>query len=256
MTMTTPAAIDDVVGPLQALLEKAANDPRAHPWIAREDGLPEMCNVTAFIDTGHGAMVSYGHLKREDRDLIVAVVNALPILLALITSLAKERDEAAEQRDALLSALGWKVGPFRDAGVRKVILEDSAGLRPEMVKARGRAQEAEANSAFWQYLAGERVYATQSGLLIRVWEKLKDMRRQSRAATARADAAEREVERVREALQAIRDGNIPRPVGTHWRNDCKPSKHDKYTHGVPIHDDCGQCIDAFIAAALSPVGGV
>lgn len=41
-----------------------------------------------------------------------------------------------EERDALLSALGFLPGPFKDELTRKVILDDAAGLRPEMARAR------------------------------------------------------------------------------------------------------------------------
>lgn len=84
---------------------------------------------------------------------------------------------AAEERDALLSALGWKTGPFPDAGTRKVVLEDSAGLRPEMVKARRRADDAEADRDIWRMIAGERVEEARSGLLIRVWNRMKEERK-------------------------------------------------------------------------------
>ena len=84
---------------------------------------------------------------------------------------------AAEERDALLSALGWKTGPFPDAGTRKVVLEDSAGLRPEMVKVRRRADYAEADRDIWRMIAGERVEEARSGLLIRVWNRMKEERK-------------------------------------------------------------------------------
>lgn len=41
-----------------------------------------------------------------------------------------------EERDALLSALGFLPGPFKDELTQKVILDDAAGLRPEMARAR------------------------------------------------------------------------------------------------------------------------
>jgi hypothetical protein len=64
---------------------------------------------------------------------------------AQIELLTRERDEAAEARDALLSAIGFKPGPFKDALSRKVILDDASGLRPEMVRARRAAQELRAD---------------------------------------------------------------------------------------------------------------
>lgn len=41
-----------------------------------------------------------------------------------------------EERDALLKALGFRPGPFEDELTQKVILDDAAGLRPEMARAR------------------------------------------------------------------------------------------------------------------------
>ena len=53
-----------------------------------------------------------------------------------------------------------------------------------------------------------------------------------------------------EALEAIRDGDVPRPIGKQWRADCKPSKNDKCVHDVWMYDDCNGCIGEFIDAAL------
>jgi hypothetical protein len=118
---------------------------------------------------------------------------------------AEER-EAAEERDALLAALGWKTGPFRDAGSRKVILEDSAGLRPEMVKARRRAQDAEGDRDFWRFILGEEVHGTRSGLLLRLWHALKAERRAHLAILARQQPAEGEREcQVCKATVAVWD---------------------------------------------------
>jgi hypothetical protein len=41
-----------------------------------------------------------------------------------------------EERDALLTALGFLPGPFKDDLTQKIILDDAAGLRPEMARAR------------------------------------------------------------------------------------------------------------------------
>lgn len=67
---------------------------------------------------------------------------------------ADRRAASAEKdRDALLSALGFKPGPI--GGDRQVILADVSGLRPEMVKARREAAEAESEALTWRYLAEE-----------------------------------------------------------------------------------------------------
>lgn len=87
------------------------------------------------------------------------------------------RLEDAEGRDALLSALGWKTGPFPNEGTRKVVLEDSAALRPAMVEARRSAGDAEMDRDMWRWIAGERVEDARSGLLLRVWNQMKNERR-------------------------------------------------------------------------------
>lgn len=52
------------------------------------------------------------------------------------------------------------------------------------------------------------------------------------------------------ALEAIRDGNVPRPVRTPWRADGRPSKHDRCTHDVWMYEDCGSCISTYADSAL------
>lgn len=112
----------------------------------------------------------------------------------IVLATLRASTDAAEERDALLSALGWKTGPFRDEGVRTVILEDSAGLRPAMVEARREAQDASGDRDMWRWIAGERVEDARSGLLLRVWNQMKDERRRRIKAEAElahppADAA-------------------------------------------------------------------
>jgi hypothetical protein len=60
-----------------------------------------------------------------------------------------------------------------------------------------------------------------------------------------------EIERLRAALTALRDGCETRPVGTRYREDGQPSKHDKCIHGVWMYEDCGQCVSLFVEAALA-----
>lgn len=84
---------------------------------------------------------------------------------------------AEEERDALLAALGFKPGPFRDAGTRAVILGDAAGLRPAMVKARRRADDAEGSAMMYHAILGEFVHDSRSGVLGRLWEEVKRLRR-------------------------------------------------------------------------------
>ena len=71
------------------------------------------------------------------------------------------------------------------------------------------------------------------------------------AALAQSDATLRaEVERFREALENIEQGDVPRPVGQVYRRDGKPSKLDQCIHRVAMYDDCGNCIANFARAAL------
>ena len=60
-----------------------------------------------------------------------------------------------------------------------------------------------------------------------------------------------EIVRLRKALQAIGDGDVPRPVGEPWAKDGAPSKLDKCTHGRRMNEDCDQCIEEFARQALS-----
>ncbi len=59
------------------------------------------------------------------------------------------------------------------------------------------------------------------------------------------------LKRYREALQRIEEGDVPRPIGKHWRADCKPTKHDRCVHDVWMYEDCGECVSAYIRQALS-----
>jgi len=56
---------------------------------------------------------------------------------------------------------------------------------------------------------------------------------------------------LRCALGAIRDGDVPRPVGKQWRGDAKPSKNDKCIHDVWMYEDCSSCTADFITATLT-----
>lgn len=84
---------------------------------------------------------------------------------------------AEADRDALLKAAGWKVGPLGDGLSRKVILEDMAALRPEMVKARQAQSDAERDSLLWQASCEE---GQQSALVLKVWKQRRDAERRSK----------------------------------------------------------------------------
>jgi len=59
-----------------------------------------------------------------------------------------------------------------------------------------------------------------------------------------------EIERLREALKKIAEGDVERPVFASYRNDGKPSKNDKCSHDVVMYEDCGECIADFARASL------
>jgi len=61
-----------------------------------------------------------------------------------------------------------------------------------------------------------------------------------------------EMARYRQALQAVQQGNVPRPRGEYWRKDRKPSKHDLCIHGQSVNSSCSGCIDEYIESVLSP----
>lgn len=65
----------------------------------------------------------------------------------------------------------------------------------------------------------------------------------TRAQSARIAALE-------EALRGIEEGTIERPVGSSYREDGKPSKHDRCIHDVWMYEACEGCIDAHITKAL------
>ena len=56
-------------------------------------------------------------------------------------------------------------------------------------------------------------------------------------------------------LKAIVDGDVPRPIAKRWRADGKPSKSDECAHGKTMHEDCGNCIDAFAEPVLARARG-
>jgi len=59
-----------------------------------------------------------------------------------------------------------------------------------------------------------------------------------------------EIERLREALKKIAEGDVERPVFASYRDDGKLSKHDQCRHGMVMYYDCGECIADYARAAL------
>jgi hypothetical protein len=68
---------------------------------------------------------------------------------------------------------------------------------------------------------------------------------------AQHEAMAARLARLRAALVALRDGCEFRPLGTRYREDGQPSKHDKCVHGVWMYEDCGQCVSLFVEATLA-----
>ncbi|TXN24009.1 hypothetical protein [Methylobacterium sp. WL9] len=131
----------------------------------------------------------------------------IKVLRAQRDAALAERDEAREERDALLGAAGFKPGSFRSALTRKVILDDVAGMRPEMVKARRQAARVQGDADLWTM----RMLEEWPGdtLLLRLWRQKKEAKAERDAATAQADRtagelAAAEAEKVRRTT--------PRPI--------------------------------------------
>ena len=59
-----------------------------------------------------------------------------------------------------------------------------------------------------------------------------------------------EIERLREALRIIADGDAPREHTIIYRSDGVHSKHDKCKHGAWMYDGCEDCVADFARAAL------
>lgn len=59
-----------------------------------------------------------------------------------------------------------------------------------------------------------------------------------------------EIERLREALRMIADGDVPRQHVLIWRTDGQYSKHDKCPHDKWMYDDCDECVASFARTAL------
>ena len=69
--------------------------------------------------------------------------------------------------------------------------------------------------------------------------------------------AQRRFEKLLAEHQALRDaianviaGNFPRPRETLYREDGKPSKHDKCKHGPTMYEDCEGCVCDYLMTAM------
>ena len=63
-------------------------------------------------------------------------------------------------------------------------------------------------------------------------------------------AAADEIERLREALRVIADGDAPRDHAIIYRSDGVHSKHDRCRHGAWMYDGCEDCVTEYARAAL------
>ena len=62
--------------------------------------------------------------------------------------------------------------------------------------------------------------------------------------------AVKEIDRLREALRVIADGDAPREHAIIYRSDGVHSKHDKCKHGAWMYDGCEDCVTEYAQAAL------
>jgi hypothetical protein len=58
------------------------------------------------------------------------------------------------------------------------------------------------------------------------------------------------IEKLEAALRAIGDLDIPRPVAIPYRDDGRPSKHDRCPHGGWMYDECAHCVADYARKAL------
>jgi hypothetical protein len=66
------------------------------------------------------------------------------------------------------------------------------------------------------------------------------------------------IERIKQLEAALRDimeDGIERKVGTYFRADNTPSKHDECEHGLAMYETCGNCIAEFARKALEGKDG-
>lgn len=59
------------------------------------------------------------------------------------------------------------------------------------------------------------------------------------------------IARLRETLQNIADGDVPRIHATPWFPDGRRSKHDKCPHGRWMYEDCDECTSEYARDCLA-----
>lgn len=85
------------------------------------------------------------------------------------------------------------------------------------------------------------------------WNGRSDITLNEHVARALLDAHQRgRLEGMEEAAGMIEEG-VDRPAYEAWRDDGKPSKHDRCPHGVVMYEDCEACCAAAIRAKAGEV---
>ena len=84
----------------------------------------------------------------------------------------------------------------------------------------------------------------------RDWDELDEIRHLFKLTFITAYDAADEIERLREALRTIADGDTPREHAIVYRSDGVYSKHDKCKHGAWMYDGCEDCVTEYARAAL------
>ena len=76
----------------------------------------------------------------------------------------------------------------------------------------------------------------------------------SRIARALLDAHQRGRREGMEEAATMIDEGVEKPASSPWRNDGKPSKHDKCPHDLFMYEDCETCCASAIRAKADEVG--
>lgn len=58
------------------------------------------------------------------------------------------------------------------------------------------------------------------------------------------------IEKLEAALRNIAEGDMPRTVKAQFRDDGKPSKHDRCEHGQWMYEECGCCVEDYAREVL------
>lgn len=130
--------------------------------------------------------------------------------------LLRRLDEVAEQMWPMAHAVSNMRRPETDNNYGRA----AVAMREAAAAIREQAQE---NSAMWDTLTNYK---------------------------KRVDAAEQALESAVAAMQAVVDGNMPRPLGKRYYSNGKPSKYDWCIHDKQMAEECENCIDAYLSEAI------